>query len=199
VLNFLTKNETNTIQQPSNSPDMAPCDFFLFARVKKPLLVRRIRLLTVGGTPLDAMQRYGPIWRRVIRVISNSGPTILPAVTVYICRCGHIRGLSSFPVTKEATFVNSPLSETDVASPCKEAIFKGEVEDLDNVSRGFTYGCPLRVFRFPLRRVTRVCRMCWTGIAPITRNSETGKRENVFRPSRKKPGKEGDGVHQSER
>lgn len=68
-----------------------------------------------------------------------------------------------------------------------------------------------------LRRVTRVCRMCWTGIAPITRNSETGKRENVFqrtkarartrtkaekrwlRPSRKKPGKEGDGVHQSER
>jgi len=27
---FLTKNETNTIQQPSNSPDMAPCDFFLF-------------------------------------------------------------------------------------------------------------------------------------------------------------------------
>jgi len=51
--------------------------------------VRRIRLLTVGGTPLDAIQRYGPIWRRVIRVISSSGPTILPAATVYICRCGH--------------------------------------------------------------------------------------------------------------
>jgi len=48
--------------------------------------VRRIRLLTVGGTPLDAMQRYGPIWRRVIRVISSSGPTILPAVIVYICK-----------------------------------------------------------------------------------------------------------------
>jgi len=27
---FLTKNETNTIQQPSNSPDMGPYDFFLF-------------------------------------------------------------------------------------------------------------------------------------------------------------------------
>jgi len=33
----LIKNETNTIQQPSNSPDIAPCDFFLFDRVKKPL------------------------------------------------------------------------------------------------------------------------------------------------------------------
>jgi len=37
IREFLTKNETNTIQQPSNSPDMAPCDFFLFNRVKKPL------------------------------------------------------------------------------------------------------------------------------------------------------------------
>jgi len=34
---FLTKNETNTIQQPSNSPDTAPCDFLLFDRVKKLL------------------------------------------------------------------------------------------------------------------------------------------------------------------
>ncbi|KYM85330.1 hypothetical protein ALC53_04573 [Atta colombica] len=30
IREFLTKNETNTIQQPSNSPDMAPCNFFLF-------------------------------------------------------------------------------------------------------------------------------------------------------------------------
>ena len=30
IREFLTKNEMNTIQQPSNSPDMAPCDFFLF-------------------------------------------------------------------------------------------------------------------------------------------------------------------------
>ena len=27
----------NTIQQPPNSPDLAPCDFFLFGRLKKPL------------------------------------------------------------------------------------------------------------------------------------------------------------------
>jgi len=37
IREFLIKNETNTIQQPSNSPDIAPCDFFLFDRVKKSL------------------------------------------------------------------------------------------------------------------------------------------------------------------
>jgi len=37
IREFLTKNETNIIQQPSNSSDMAPCDFFLFDRVKKSL------------------------------------------------------------------------------------------------------------------------------------------------------------------
>jgi len=39
-------------------------------------------LLTVGGTPLDAMQRYGPICSRVTRVISSSEPSILAAATV---------------------------------------------------------------------------------------------------------------------
>lgn len=38
---FLAKNNTNTIQQPSDSPDLAPCDFFLFDRLKKSLRVTR--------------------------------------------------------------------------------------------------------------------------------------------------------------
>ncbi|EFN77848.1 hypothetical protein EAI_11755, partial [Harpegnathos saltator] len=29
IRNFLTKNGANTIQQPPNSPDLAPCDFFV--------------------------------------------------------------------------------------------------------------------------------------------------------------------------
>ncbi|XP_033213784.1 uncharacterized protein LOC117170849 [Belonocnema kinseyi] len=33
----LAKNETNTIQQPPNSPNLASCDSFLFGRLKKPL------------------------------------------------------------------------------------------------------------------------------------------------------------------
>ena len=30
----LANNETNTIQQPPNSPDLTPCDFFLFGQLK---------------------------------------------------------------------------------------------------------------------------------------------------------------------
>ena len=38
ILNeFLAKNSTNIIEQPSYSPDMAPPHFFLFLKVKLPL------------------------------------------------------------------------------------------------------------------------------------------------------------------
>ena len=37
IRNFLTKNGTNTIQQPPNSTDLVPCNFFLFSRLKKSL------------------------------------------------------------------------------------------------------------------------------------------------------------------
>ena len=35
--------KTNTIQQPPNSPNLAPCDFFLFGRLKEPLRGTRYR------------------------------------------------------------------------------------------------------------------------------------------------------------
>ena len=37
IRNFLTKNRTNTIQEPPNSTDLTPCDYFLFSRLKKSL------------------------------------------------------------------------------------------------------------------------------------------------------------------
>lgn len=37
IRQFLAKNQTNTVPQAPYSPDMAPCDFFLFSRLKKPL------------------------------------------------------------------------------------------------------------------------------------------------------------------
>ena len=37
IREHLAENETNTIQQSPNSPDLTPCDFFLFVRLKKPL------------------------------------------------------------------------------------------------------------------------------------------------------------------
>ena len=38
---FLAKNNTVTMPQPPYSPDMAPCDFFLFPKIKKTLKGRR--------------------------------------------------------------------------------------------------------------------------------------------------------------
>ncbi|CAK9826899.1 Mariner Mos1 transposase [Anthophora retusa] len=37
VRDYLTKNNINTVPQAPYSPDMAPCDFFLFPRLKLPL------------------------------------------------------------------------------------------------------------------------------------------------------------------
>lgn len=41
ICEFLAKNSTNTIKQAPYSPDLAPCDFFLFPKLKIPLRGRR--------------------------------------------------------------------------------------------------------------------------------------------------------------
>jgi hypothetical protein len=37
VLNYLDSESIKIIQQPPNSPDLAPCDFWLFDRIKQDL------------------------------------------------------------------------------------------------------------------------------------------------------------------
>ena len=41
VRKFLAKNNTVTMLQPPYSPDMTPCDFFLFPKMKRTLKGRR--------------------------------------------------------------------------------------------------------------------------------------------------------------
>ena len=41
VHEFLAKNNTVTMPQPPYSPDMAPCNFFLFPKIKRTLKGRR--------------------------------------------------------------------------------------------------------------------------------------------------------------
>lgn len=47
VREFLAKNSTNIIDQAPYSPDMAPCDFFLFPKLKLPLRGRRFESIEV--------------------------------------------------------------------------------------------------------------------------------------------------------
>lgn len=41
VSSFLAKNSTSIMPQPPYSPDLAPCDFFLFPKLKRPMKGRR--------------------------------------------------------------------------------------------------------------------------------------------------------------
>lgn len=41
VRDFLAKNNTTIMPQPPYSPDLAPCDFFLFPKLKRPMKGRR--------------------------------------------------------------------------------------------------------------------------------------------------------------
>ena len=41
VREFLAKNNTVTMPQPPYSPDMGPCDFFLFQKIKRTFKARR--------------------------------------------------------------------------------------------------------------------------------------------------------------
>ncbi|UYV72043.1 hypothetical protein LAZ67_9001628 [Cordylochernes scorpioides] len=42
VRDFLAKNNTQMMPQPPYSPDLAPCDFFLFPKLKRPMKGRRV-------------------------------------------------------------------------------------------------------------------------------------------------------------
>lgn len=39
---FFTKNSTYIVPKPSDSPDLAPCDFWLFSKLKKPFRGHRL-------------------------------------------------------------------------------------------------------------------------------------------------------------
>ena len=47
IREFFTKNQVNVVPQAPYSPDMAPCDFFLFSRLKLPLRGHRFESIEV--------------------------------------------------------------------------------------------------------------------------------------------------------
>lgn len=71
VREYKTKNLINTIEQPPYSPDLAPCDFFLFPKLKLPLRGRRFEsiedikknsLKELKAIPAPAYQRAMDDW-----------------------------------------------------------------------------------------------------------------------------------------
>lgn len=70
-----------------------------------------ILLLTVGGTPLDAMQRYAPMCSRFTLVMLNTAPSTLVAVIETKCK---LRGMCS--LNRSLGRVSIALKHTDLQS-----------------------------------------------------------------------------------
>ena len=71
VTEFLAKHETKVIAQPSYSPYLAPCDFFLFPKLKHPLrgtchesieAIKRNSLKELKATPAKAYKKCMENW-----------------------------------------------------------------------------------------------------------------------------------------
>ena len=71
VTKFLAKHETKVIAQPPYSPDFAPCDFFLFPKLKYPLRgtghesiedTKRNSLEGLKAIPAEAYKKHMEDW-----------------------------------------------------------------------------------------------------------------------------------------
>ena len=77
VLSFLTKRQITQVTQPHYSPDLAPCDFWLFPKLKSPLKGRRFQTIvdeiqenTTGQLMVIGRTVWGPkclLWRGLRR------------------------------------------------------------------------------------------------------------------------------------
>ena len=68
---FLAKHETNVIAQTPCSPDLAPCDLFLFPKLKYPLrrmrhesieAIKRNLVKELKTIPAEAYKKYMENW-----------------------------------------------------------------------------------------------------------------------------------------
>ena len=68
---FLAKHETKIIVQPPYSPDLSPCDFFLFPKLKYPLqgthhvsieAIKRNSLNELKAIPAEAFKKCMENW-----------------------------------------------------------------------------------------------------------------------------------------
>ena len=79
VRNFLAKINTVIMPQPPYSPDLAPCDFFLFPRLNRPMKQRRFA--TIEDIKTESLRELKDIPKMHIRSASrigkNAGTSVL--------------------------------------------------------------------------------------------------------------------------
>ena len=73
VREFLAKKNTVTMSQPQYSPDIAPCDFFLFTKIKRTLKGRRFTAIDeIKSASLKELFQRSSL-RSVSRIGKSSG------------------------------------------------------------------------------------------------------------------------------
>jgi len=83
VADYKAKNSVNSVNHPPYSPDLAPCDFFLFPKLKLPLRgtrfssiddIKRNSQRVLKAIPESAYQKCMEDWfRRFHMCIANDG------------------------------------------------------------------------------------------------------------------------------
>jgi len=81
VQQFLAKHGTAQLQQPPYLPDLAPCDFFLFPRLKKVLKGGRIEAVE------DIKRNSTKTFRHPERGVRKMFPTVAETLGE-VCSCG---------------------------------------------------------------------------------------------------------------
>ena len=71
VTKFKAKNPTNTIDQPPYPPDLAPCDFFLFPKLK--LTLRGTRFDLIEAIKRNSWKELKAIPKVPIKSVSKTG------------------------------------------------------------------------------------------------------------------------------
>ena len=67
VRNFLAKKNMVIMLQPRYSPDLAPCDFFLFPRLKRPMKGRRFA--TIEEIKTESLRELGYTKKCISKVL----------------------------------------------------------------------------------------------------------------------------------
>ncbi|UYV81550.1 hypothetical protein LAZ67_20001513 [Cordylochernes scorpioides] len=93
VRDFLAKNNTLMMPQPPYSPDLAPCDFFLFPKLKRPMKGRRYT--TLDEIKTASKEELKKILKMIFEVLRRLEKPL--AQVAALCSSGRRRSLPRAP------------------------------------------------------------------------------------------------------
>ncbi len=93
VHDFLAKNRTTVLEQPPYSPDLAPCDFFLFNKLKESMrdhhlgsveAIKEESARILNAIPKSNFQKCFASWKNVCSGVSKQGETTLKGIKILL-------------------------------------------------------------------------------------------------------------------